>query len=54
MIENRIKSQIDHLGKEERVIFEEKDWNRELEDIQSFSDPFGATYKAEEMLSVSE
>lgn len=54
LIEQRIKSQVDHLGKEERVIFEEKDWSRELEDIQSYSDPFGATYMAEEIISVSE
>ena len=33
LIEKRIKDQVEHLGKEERVIFEEKDWSRETEDI---------------------
>jgi hypothetical protein len=42
------------LGKEERIIFEEKDWSKELEDIKSFRDPFDGEYKAEEILSVTE
>ena len=55
MIEQRIKEQINHLGREERVIFEEKDWNRETEDIKKFNDPFGdVDLKAEEILSVTE
>jgi hypothetical protein len=55
IIERRIKEQIDHLGKEERIMFEEKDWNKELEDIKSYTDPFGTSaYKAEEILSISE
>ncbi len=54
VIEKRIKQQVDHLGKEERIMFEEKDWSRELEDIKSFEDPFSSTYKAEEILSVTE
>ena len=33
LIEQRIKDQITHLGKEERILFEHKDWNRETEDI---------------------
>ena len=45
---------MDHLGKEERIMFEEKDWSREFEDIKSFEDPFSSTYKAEEILSVTE
>ena len=54
VIEKRIKQQVDHLGKEERIMFEEKDWSREFEDIKSFEDPFSSTYKAEEILSVTE
>ena len=54
IIKSRIAAQIDHLGKEERIIFEEKDWSKELEDIKSFVDPFNGEYKAEEILSVSE
>jgi hypothetical protein len=55
LIENRIKDQINHLGKEERVIFEEKDWHRETEDIKKFDDPFGdIDLKAEEIMSVNE
>ena len=55
LIEKRIKDQIDHLGKDERVLFEEKDWNRETEDIKKFDDPFGdVELKAEEILSVNE
>ena len=55
LIEKRIKDQINHLGKEERVIFEEKDWHRENEDIKKFDDPFGdVDMKAEEILSVTE
>lgn len=55
LIENRIKDQINHLGKEERVIFEEKDWDRETEDIKKFDDPFGdIDLKAEEIMSVNE
>jgi hypothetical protein len=45
---------VDHLGKEERIIFEEKDWSREVEDIKSFEDPFSSDYRAEEILAVSE
>lgn len=49
LIENRIKEQIDHLGIEERILFEEKDWSKEVEDIKGFYDPFNgeATMKAE-------
>jgi hypothetical protein len=55
LIELRIKEQVNHLGKDERVIFEEKDWNRETEDIKKFNDPFGdVELKAEEILSVTE
>lgn len=54
IIEQRIKQQVDHLGKEERIMFEEKDWSKEVEDIKPFEDPFDASYKAEEILSVSE
>lgn len=55
LIEKRIKDQIDHLGKDERVLFEEKDWKRETEDIKKFDDPFGdIDLKAEEILSVNE
>jgi archaellum component FlaC len=55
LIERRIKEQVDHLGKEERVIFEGKDWARETEDIQKFDDPFGdIDLKAEEIMSVNE
>jgi DNA-binding transcriptional MerR regulator len=54
VIEQRIKQQVDHLGKEERIIFEEKDWSREVEDIKSFEDPFSSDYRAEEILAVSE
>jgi Arc/MetJ-type ribon-helix-helix transcriptional regulator len=32
-IEHRIKSQINYLGKEERILFEHKDWKRENEDM---------------------
>jgi len=46
-IESRIKEQINHLGIEERILFEEKDWSRELEDIKTFDDPFNAAIKAE-------
>jgi hypothetical protein len=35
------------LGLEERILFEEKDWSRELEDIKTFDDPFNAAIKAE-------
>ena len=55
LIEKRIKDQVQHLGKEERVIFEDKDWSRETEDIKKFDDPFGdVNLKAEEILSVNE
>ena len=55
LIEKRIKDQVEHLGKEERVIFEDKDWSRETEDIKKFDDPFGdVDLKAEEILSVNE
>jgi hypothetical protein len=54
VIEKRIKQQVDHLGKEERIIFEQKDWAREVEDIKSFEDPFSSDYRAEEILSVTE
>lgn len=55
LIEKRIKEQITHLGKEERVLFEHKDWDRETEDIKKFDDPFNNEFfKAEEILSVNE
>ena len=55
LIEKRIKDQVQHLGKEERVIFEDKDWSRETEDIKKFDDPFGdVDLKAEEILSLNE
>jgi len=28
-------------------LFEEKDWNKELEDIKTFDDPFNSAMKAE-------
>ena len=36
LIQQRIKSQITHLGVEERVFFDNKDWTRELEDLKNF------------------
>jgi hypothetical protein len=54
LIQQRIKSQITHLGVEERVFFDNKDWTRELEDLKNFSDPFNASLQTEEILSVSE
>ena len=55
LIELRIKEQVTHLGKDERVLFDEKDWNRETEDIKKFNDPFGdVDLKAEEILSTTE
>lgn len=41
LIEQRIKGQIDHLGKDERILFESKDWQKELEDLQVFDNAFG-------------
>lgn len=54
LVEKRIKDQIDHLGKEERIFFEHKDWSKELEDIKPVDDPFNQNFKAEEILSVTE
>ena len=41
LIEARIRSQIDHLGKEERILFENKDSGKELEDLVNFDNAFG-------------
>lgn len=41
LIEQRIKGQIDHLGKDERILFENKDWQKELEDLKVFDNAFG-------------
>jgi hypothetical protein len=54
LIEKRIKDQINHLGMEERVFFEEKDWSKENEDLKNINDPFSDTYKIEHILSVNE
>lgn len=54
LVERRIKDQIDHLGKEERIFFEHKDWSKELEDMKPVDDPFNQGLKAEEILSVTE
>lgn len=42
------------MGKEERILFEEKDWTREFEDLKTYNDAFNGTIKAEEIVSVSE
>lgn len=35
MIKQRIQDQITHFGKDERILFEGKDFERELEDVNS-------------------
>lgn len=54
LIERRIKDQIAHLGVEERILFEDRDFSREFETVKNFDDPFNNNAKAEEILSVSE
>lgn len=54
LIEDRIKKQIDHLGIEERILFEKKDWSKELEGMKTFEDPFSDAVKVEAILSVNE
>ena len=46
--------QIDHMGVEERIFFEEKDWSKEFEDLKNLRDPFNDSMRTEEILSVSE
>ena len=54
LIENRLKSQINYLGVNERIMFEGKDWSRENEDMKDYLDPFNTNTKVEQFISVSE
>ncbi len=35
------------MGKEERVLFEKKDWNKELEDLKPYEDAFNTKFHVE-------
>jgi len=40
LIEHRISKQIEHMGIEERILFEQKDMTKELEDMKNINDAF--------------
>lgn len=47
--------QTKHLGIDERILFEHKDWSKETEDVKDvLKDPFNSNVKAEQLLSVNE
>ena len=54
MIDERLKEQIDHLGIEERILFEHKNFRKETEDIPKMDNPFDDAMLAEDILSVKE
>lgn len=53
LIERRLQKQLKHLGIEERILFEKKNWTIELEDIQS-PEVLGKLIKPEEILSIND
>jgi hypothetical protein len=55
LIKERIKAQIHHFGKDERILFENKDFTKELESVNtSINNPTGNFMTPEDILSVSE
>ncbi len=54
LIHHRIKKELEHLGLEERILMEGKDFTRESEDIISPTTSFNSTRPIESVLSVSE
>ena len=54
LIHHRIKKELEHLGIEERILMEGKDFSRENEDIKSPNTSFDSTRPIESVLSVSE
>ena len=53
-IEERIKKQINHLGKEERILFEGKNFDKEFEDLPNFESVISEHSQIEQILSVNE
>lgn len=55
LIKDRIKTQVEHFGKEERILFENKNWSKELEDLKGFDKAFGDSEGvAEDYISLNE
>jgi hypothetical protein len=54
LIKQRIKAQIDHLGVEERILFEKRDWTKENERMGEYENIFGDNFRIEDINAVSE
>jgi hypothetical protein len=51
LIEERIMSTLDNIKKEDRVLFEHKDWSKETQEVGSFEPT--AELVAEDVISVN-